>query len=340
MSDHSPCTPDLKAGSFFEAWGGIASVELGLRAVWTQARRRGFALEDVARWMSAGPAAIAGLRRKGAIDEGRDADLVVFEPDDASEIEPSELHHRNPVTPYAGRRLDGRVAGHVRSGCAGLRGRAVPERPRGPAAGPGRGVSDFTTLPDLAARRLGGMVLVANDEFFAPKENLLKPEAPVFDPDRYTDRGKEMDGWETRRRREPGHDWCIVRLGVPGIVRGVVVDTSFFRGNYPDRCSVEGAVVDGDDVHGAEWFELLPESALEGDAVNRFDVALAAPSHAPPARTIFPDGGVARLRVHGEPLPDLRTLTDAGGRTDARGVRSRADSCWTRATCSSRRRTT
>ena len=176
-------------------------------------------------------------------------------------------------------------------------------------------MSDFTTLPDLAERRLGGMVLVANDEFFAPKENLLKPEAPVFDPERYTDRGKEMDGWETRRRREPGHDWCIVRLGVPGIVRGVVVDTSFFRGNYPDRCSVEGAIADGDDVHGAEWFELVPESALEGDAVNRFDVG--APLRVTHVRlAIFPDGGVARLRVHGEPLPDLRTLTDVGGRLD------------------------
>ena len=110
VSDHSPCTPDLKAGSFFDAWGGIASVELGLRAVWTQARARGFVLEDLARWMSEGPARIAGLERKGAIVEGRDADLVLFEPDAGSEVDPSELHHRHPVTPYAGRRLDGRVA--------------------------------------------------------------------------------------------------------------------------------------------------------------------------------------------------------------------------------------
>jgi allantoinase len=110
VSDHSPCTADLKAGSFLDAWGGIASVQLGLRAVWTQARARDFALEDVARWMSEGPAAIAGLERKGGIAEGRDADLVLFEPEVASQIDPSELHHRNPVTPYAGRRLDGRVA--------------------------------------------------------------------------------------------------------------------------------------------------------------------------------------------------------------------------------------
>jgi allantoinase len=110
VSDHSPCTTDLKAGSFFDAWGGIASVQLGLRAVWTAARARGFAVEDVARWMSEGPALVAGLERKGAIAEGRDADLVVFEPDPASEVDPAELHHRNPVTPYAGRRLDGRVS--------------------------------------------------------------------------------------------------------------------------------------------------------------------------------------------------------------------------------------
>jgi allantoinase len=109
VSDHSPCTPELKAGSFFEAWGGIASVELGLRAVWTEARARGFGLEDVCRWMSEGPALIAGLERKGSIAEGKDADLVVFEPDGASEVDPNKLHHRNPITPYAGRPLDGRV---------------------------------------------------------------------------------------------------------------------------------------------------------------------------------------------------------------------------------------
>ncbi|HEY7401026.1 MAG TPA: allantoicase, partial [Actinomycetota bacterium] len=173
--------------------------------------------------------------------------------------------------------------------------------------------NDFEALPNLAARRLGGMVLDANDEFFAPKESLLKPEPPVFDPDRYTDRGKEMDGWETRRRRTPGHDWAVVRLGVPGIVRGVVVDTSFFRGNYPDRCSLEATA--SEDLAVADWFELLPEQPLEGDARNAF--AVDSPLRVTHVRlNIFPDGGVARLRVHGEPLPDLRRVVDAGGRGD------------------------
>jgi allantoicase len=184
-------------------------------------------------------------------------------------------------------------------------------------------VTEVADLPDLAARRLGGLVLFANDEFFAPKENLLKPEAPVFDPDRYTDRGKEMDGWETRRRRTSGYDWCVVRLGIPGIVRSVVVDTSFFRGNYPDRCSLGGTVAEGDDLERAEWIELLPESSLEGDAVNRFDVEAALRiTHL--RLNIFPDGGVARLRVHGEPLPDLRRLATADGRLELAGTLSGA----------------
>jgi allantoinase len=110
VSDHSPCTPDLKSGSYLEAWGGIASLQLGLRAVWTEARSRAFSLEDVARWMSEGPATIAELASKGAIVAGKDADLVLFDPDDSFVCDPAELHHRHRVTPYAGRRLDGRVA--------------------------------------------------------------------------------------------------------------------------------------------------------------------------------------------------------------------------------------
>src|SRR5215213_4136348 len=100
---------------------------------------------------------------------------------------------------------------------------------------------NFTDLIDLASEKLGGAVIFANDDFFAPKENLLKASEPIFIEGKYTDCGKWMDGWESRRRRTPGYDWCIIRLGLPGRIRGVVVDTSFFRGNYPEHCSIDGA---------------------------------------------------------------------------------------------------
>jgi len=129
-------------------------------------------------------------------------------------------------------------------------------------------VNDFTELIDLASERLGGEVLYANDDFFAPKENLLKARAPVFIEGKYTDRGKWMDGWESRRRRTPGFDWCVIRLGLPGIIRGVVVDTSFFRGNYPEQCSLEACTLDGVPTveeltsEVIEWTEILPQSSL------------------------------------------------------------------------------
>ncbi len=115
-------------------------------------------------------------------------------------------------------------------------------------------MNDFTQLVDLASERVGGRVLAANDEFFAPRDNLLKPAKPVWIEDKYTERGKWMDGWETRRRRTPGFDWCIMQLGIPGILRGVMVDTSYFKGNYPEQCSLEAcALADGARVDEAEF---------------------------------------------------------------------------------------
>src|SRR2546426_9482005 len=138
---------------------------------------------------------------------------------------------------------------------------------------------DFTELINLACERLGGAVLWANDEFFAPKENLLKPSAPIFIEDKYTDLGKWMDGWETRRRRIPGFDWCIIRLGLPGIVSGVVVDTSHFKGNYPEQCSLEACTIyclPATEELTAEswgWTEILPNASLNGDSLNPFEIA-------------------------------------------------------------------
>src|SRR5262245_39909134 len=171
-------------------------------------------------------------------------------------------------------------------------------------------VSEFTHLVDLASARLGGQAVAANDEFFAEKENLLKPEAAVFIPDKYTDRGKWMDGWESRRRRTPGHDWCIVRLGHPGVIHTLIVDTSFFTGNFPSHCSVDACgLPSGADAAAPEvvWHSVLAKSELAGNTANVF--VLPAPHGAPRRHThvrlnIFPDGGVARLRVLGEVLPD------------------------------------
>jgi allantoicase len=183
----------------------------------------------------------------------------------------------------------------------------------------------FTELVDLAAERLGGAVVYANDDFFASKENLLKASAPVFIEGKYTDRGKWMDGWESRRRRTPGYDWCVIRLGLPGIVRGVVVDTSHFKGNYPEQCSLEACAVDGQpDVEqllseAVEWAEVLPRSQLRGDSQNPFPVDhFSRVTHL--RFKIYPDGGVARLRVYGEVVPDWARIKRAGGLIDLAAV--------------------
>jgi allantoicase len=184
---------------------------------------------------------------------------------------------------------------------------------------------EFTEYIDLAAERLGGRVLAANDEFFAPKENLLKAAAPVWIADKYTDLGKWMDGWETRRRRTPGYDWCIVKLGLPGVIHGAVVDTAYFKGNFPEQCELEACALDGDpslarlDDHATKWFSLLPKSPLAGDSKNPFPIS---PSNRITHLRfkIYPDGGVARLRVHGEVVPDWQALSRAGGEIDLAAV--------------------
>ncbi|HEY0402069.1 MAG TPA: allantoicase [Blastococcus sp.] len=174
-------------------------------------------------------------------------------------------------------------------------------------------MTDFTRLPDLASRALGGAVVAANDELFAAKENLVLPEVAA-ERAQFGHKGKEYDGWETRRRRSPGHDWAIVRLGSPGIVAGIVVDTAHFTGNYPPHASLDGAAVEGhvsiDELTKADWQPLMPLSDLAGNTHNIFPVySDRRVTHV--RLNIHPDGGIARLRVHGTVLPDPR-LVDVG----------------------------
>ncbi len=193
-------------------------------------------------------------------------------------------------------------------------------------------MSDFTQLIDLASEKLGGTVLFANDDFFAAKENLIKPHAAVWKEGLYTDDGKWMDGWETRRRRSPRldepFDWCIIRLGMPGEIKGVVVDTAFFRGNFPSHCSLDAATVNGnphlDDLHDAEWKEILPLSELNGDSQNRFEVnGSGRITHL--RFKIYPDGGVARLRVHGNVIPDWDALRKRDSEIDLAAAENGGD---------------
>jgi allantoicase len=173
-------------------------------------------------------------------------------------------------------------------------------------------------LLDLASARFGGEAVAADDDFFAPKENLLKVEPPIFVPDRYTDRGKWMDGWETRRRRTQGHDWCVIKLGLPGIIRTVIVDTAFFRGNFPTHCWIEACgVAQGTDIATADvrWHSIVPRSELAGDTLNSFAVEDARRfTHL--RLSIYPDGGVARLRVLGEAMPDWTRVLTSGEDVD------------------------
>jgi allantoicase len=171
--------------------------------------------------------------------------------------------------------------------------------------------TDFTALPDLASRALGGSVCAANDELFAQRENLIKPEAPFFDPHEFGHKGKVYDGWETRRRRDNGHDYAIVRLGTAGIIHGIIVDTAYFKGNYPPFISVEAASIEGypsiEEVMKEDWHTIVAKSPAQGDTPNAYEVTDRHRwTHV--RLSIYPDGGVARLRVHGEVVPDPRFL--------------------------------
>ena len=181
----------------------------------------------------------------------------------------------------------------------------------------------------MASRALGGTVLYASDEFYADAHSLIDPRPPAHDPAAFGVRGKVYDGWETRRRREPGEDFVIIRLAAPAIVRGFTIDTAHFRGNYPPSASVDGATVLGyptaAEMGAAAWTPLAGKTDLGGDRANLVPVSAADRLVTHVRLTIHPDGGVARLRVFGEVVPDPRRLggrvnlaaTCTGGRVEA-----------------------
>lgn len=166
----------------------------------------------------------------------------------------------------------------------------------------------FKAWIQLEQPRLGTRVVYANDEFFGAKERLIDPAKPVFLPDKYDDHGKWMDGWETRRKRGPGHDYCVIRLGVPGRLRGVDIDTSHFTGNFPPSASLEACTSD-EDLPETGWVEILPAVDLEGNGHHFHRIGDERVfSHV--RLNIYPDGGVARLRLYGEVVPLIEHADD------------------------------
>ena len=161
----------------------------------------------------------------------------------------------------------------------------------------------FTQLTDLAAERLGGKVLYATDDFFAEKENLIAPTRGIFITDKYTDRGKWMDGWESRRKRTPGHDWAIIQLATSGKITGFDIDTNFFLGNHPPQASIEAINISNadriNDWENLAWKEILPKSHLDAGSQNFYECE-SNEIYTHLRLHIYPDGGVARFRVYGE----------------------------------------
>ena len=173
----------------------------------------------------------------------------------------------------------------------------------------------FTQLTDLAAERLGGKVLFATDDFFAEKENLIKPTRGIFITDKYTDRGKWMDGWESRRKRTPGHDWAVVQLATPGKIIGFDIDTNFFLGNHPPNASIEAVYIkDADrvkdwDSNAIGWKEILLKCHLDAGSQNFYE-SNSGELFTHIRLHIYPDGGVARLRVYGEVFKDWDAVSE------------------------------
>lgn len=168
----------------------------------------------------------------------------------------------------------------------------------------------FTNLINLAAEKLGAQALKCTDDFFAGMENLVKPGRGIFIEGKYTENGKWMDGWESRRKRTPGHDWCVVKLGASGVIKGFDVDTNFFLGNHPPHCSIEACYFEGEDenIDDAQWEEILSKSPLNPGSQNFFEINNEN-IYTHVKLHIYPDGGVARLKVYGEVMVDWSSVS-------------------------------
>ena len=313
VSDHSPCTADLKhpdTGDFAAAWGGIASLQLGLPAVWTAARSRGVPLTDVVTWMAARPAALAGLARKGALAPGRDADLCVFAPDDSFVVDagaPWTTATRCP--PTHGQRLTGVVR---RTWLRGVPDHRRPVRPPAQQGGIMTQRAVKQQWPDLAApgprrqRRLRQRRAVrrAGEPDQAGRPGVpaahLRPQGP--------DHGRLGDPAAARARPRPRHRparlwrgwsagwWSTPLLHRQLSARGV--------GGGVRRRGLPGGPLSWPWPSGSRWSRAAP---VQGDHRNEFGVTVEQRfTHV--RLTIYPDGGVARLRIFGEPVPDPRLL--------------------------------
>ena len=166
----------------------------------------------------------------------------------------------------------------------------------------------YARMTNLADARLGAKAIHSTDDFFADMNRMLQHHAAVWKEGVYDDNGKWMDGWESRRKRGPGHDHCTVRLALPGRIKGLNIDTSYFTGNYAPSASLEACyVADGDPTDATQWQEVLSSQSLQGDsqhihAIDDDQVYSHVRLH------MYPDGGIARLRVYGEVVKDWQQL--------------------------------
>ena len=321
VSDHSPCPPELKrraGGDFGAAWGGISSVQLACRWSGPRPRRAGFRSTT---WPAGWRRARRGWPGWPARARSRRATTPTWSRSrrrKASWSIPARLYHRHPLTPYAGRAARRGGAADLAARPAGVRRRA---RPAG-GCWPGGSAADRRASGAARFRRPARPGLPsARRQRGGRQRRAVRREGEPDQAGAAGLRARRRTGCGARSttagRRggagRAGHDHAIVRLGVPGIVHGVVVDTSFFRGNYPPQVSVEAVQRRGLPVPGRAGRAGLANARAADRRAGRHGERVprrqAGPRWTHVRLSIYPDGGVARLRVHGEPLPDPRFLT-------------------------------